>query len=92
MRNRDTGGFHHLSTARRLAFDEKELGREVLSVISRLFADGEEFTGHDGRQYKIVGITNEESESESFIDVVVRLDEGQEMVAKYAIVLQQISR
>jgi hypothetical protein len=76
-----------------MAFDEEKLGSDVLSMISHLFADGEEFPGHDGRQYSIIGSNNEEeSASESFIDVVVRLDEGHEVVAKYAIVLQQVSR
>ena len=74
-----------------MALDEKKLGRDVSSVISRLFADGEEFPGHDGRQYAIIGINAEETESESFIDVVVKLDDGPRVVAKYAIILQQIS-
>ncbi len=92
MHNRETGGSHHWSTECATAFDEKKLGRDVLSVVSRLFANGEAFFGHDGRQYVIVGINKGQSESESFIDVVVRLDAGHEVVAKYAIVLQQISR
>jgi hypothetical protein len=71
---------------------KKKLGRDVLSVISRLFADGEEFSGHDGRQYAIIGINAEETESESFVDVAVKLNEGRRMVAKFAIILQQISR
>ncbi len=91
MHNRETRDCRHSSTECAMAFDEKKLGRDVLSVVSRLFADGEEFSGHDGRQYVIVGINKAESESESFIDVVVRLDAGHEVVAKYAIVLQQIS-
>lgn len=64
----------------------------MLSTISHLFADGEEFSGHDGRQYAIVSVNEEEMESESFIDVVVKLDEGDQVAAKYAITLQQISR
>lgn len=93
MHDRDTEGSHHSSTGCSVAFAEKKLGRDVLSVISRLFADGEEFPGHDGRQYAIIGINEEETESERFIDVVVKLDEGRQVVvARYAIVLQQISR
>jgi hypothetical protein len=92
MQNRDTEGFHHSGTGCPVAFDEKKLGRDVLSVISRLFADGEEFPGHDGRQYVIIGIKHEESESESFIDVVVKVGDARQVVVKYAIVLQQISR
>jgi hypothetical protein len=74
-----------------VAFDEKKLGKDVLSVGARLF-DGERFVGHDGRQYAIISINEEEPDSESFIDVVVRNDEGDQVVAKYAIILQQISR
>jgi hypothetical protein len=92
MRNRDTESFHHSARRCPAALDGKKLGRDVLSAISRLFADGEEFPGHDGRQYAIIGINAEETESESFIDIVVKLDEGRQVVAKYAIVLQQISR
>jgi len=92
MHNREAGGSYHSSTECPVAFDEKKFGRDVLSAVSRLFAHGEEFSGHDGRQYVIVGINKEESESESFIDVVVRLDAGHEVVAKYAMVLQKISR
>jgi|HubBroStandDraft_4_1064222.scaffolds.fasta_scaffold543928_1 hypothetical protein len=92
MRKRDTESFHHSAPRCPAALDKKKLGRDVLSVISRLFADGEEFPGHDGRQYAIIGINAEETESESFIDVVVKFDEGRRVVAKYAIILQQISR
>jgi hypothetical protein len=91
MPNRDTEGFHHSAPRCPAALDEKKLGRDVLFVISRLFADGEEFSGHDGRQYAIIGINAKETESESFIDVV-KLDEGRRVVAKYAIILQKISR
>lgn len=91
MPSRDTKE-SDLSPARcPIAFDEK-LGKDVLSTISRLFADGKQFLGHDGRQYVIIGFNKEESGSETFIDVVVRSGEGHELVAKYAIVLQQISR
>jgi hypothetical protein len=92
MQNRDTEGFHHSATGCPVAFDEKKLGRDVVSVISRLFVDGEEFHGHDGRQYVIIGINGAESESESFIDVIVKVDDGPQVLVKYAIVLQQISR
>ena len=90
--NRDTESFHHLAPRYPAALDEKKLGKDVLSAITRLFADGEEFSGHDGRQYTIIGINAEETESESFVDVVVKLDQGRRVVAKYAIILQQISR
>ena len=90
MRNRDTESFHPPRCPTDL--DKKKLGRDVLSVISRLFADGEEFSGHDGRQYAIIGINAEETESESFVDVAVKLDKGRRVVAKFAIILQQISR
>jgi hypothetical protein len=92
MRNRDSESFRHSARGCPAALDEKKLGRDVLSAISRRFADGEEFPGHDGRQYAIIGINAEETESESFIDVVVKLDEGRQVVAKYAIILQQLSR
>jgi hypothetical protein len=92
MRNRDTESFHHSAPRCPTDLDKKKLGRDVLSVISRLFADGEEFSGHDGRQYAIIGINAEETESESFVDVAVKLDKGRRVVAKFAIILQQISR
>jgi hypothetical protein len=76
MRNRGNEGFHHPARRCPAALDEKKLGRDVLSAISRLFADGEEFPGHDGRQYAIIGINAEEIESEGFIDVVVKLDDA----------------
>ena len=40
----------------------------------------------------IVNVTKEESDSEHFIDVLVRFDEGNVVAAKYAITLQRISR
>jgi hypothetical protein len=92
MQNRDTEGFHHSATGCPVTFDERKLGRDVLSVISRLFAEGEGFHGHDGRQYVIIGINSAKSESESFIDVFVRVDDGRKVLVKYAIVLQRISR
>ena len=92
MHNRDTGGFDHWSTEGKGVFDQKKLGRDVLSVLSRCLADGTDFTGHDGRQYVIVNVTKEESDSEHFIDVLVRFDEGNVVAAKYAITLQRISR
>ena len=91
MRNREVRGFHQSSTGRHAAFDEKKIESDVLSAISRLLADGKEFAGHDGRRYAILSVNKEESESESFIDVVARFDEGNVVVAKYAIVLQPIS-
>jgi hypothetical protein len=72
-------------------FDKEKLERDVLSAISRAFADGREFTGHDGRLYLIRGVDRGESESESFIDVIAR-GERDTVTAKYAIVLQRISR
>ena len=92
MHNRDTGSSRHSSTEGTAVFDERKLGRDVLSEISHLLADGKEFTGHDGRQYVIKSATKEESESESFIDVVLKFDEGNLVAAKFAIMLQQISR
>jgi hypothetical protein len=92
MHNRDTGEFDHWSTEGKGVFDKKKLGRDVLSVLSRCLADGTDFTGHDGRQYVIVNATKEESDSENFIDVLVRFDEGNLVAAKYAITLQRISR
>jgi hypothetical protein len=92
MRNRDTRGFHHSSTEGTTAFDEEDLERDVLSELSGLLANGREFTGHDGRRYMIRGSAEEESESESFIDVVVKFDQGSAIAARYAILLQRISR
>jgi hypothetical protein len=92
MRNRDMRGFHHSTTEGTTAFDEKSLERDILSEISGLLADGKEFTGHDGRRYLIRGGADEESESESFIDVVVKFDQGSVIAARYAIMLQRISR
>jgi hypothetical protein len=92
MHNRDTLG-RHLPGGFAMTFDEKKLGKDLLSVICRLFADARrEFLGHDGRQYMIVGSSSEESESESFINITVKLDEGREVVAKYALLLERISR
>jgi hypothetical protein len=63
-----------------------------MSGISRLLVGGEEFIGHDDRQYVMVGINQEEAESEIFVSVMVKLNDRLEVVAKYAIVLQQITR
>lgn len=76
----------------REAFDEKRLAKDVASVLSQFFVEGEEFIGHDGRQYVIICVSEQEAESESFIDVMVKLDGRHELAAKYAILLQQISR
>jgi len=92
MRDRNTPEPNRSPYERREAFDEKKLERDVAFVISRLFIDGEEFIGHDGRQYAIVAVNEEEAESESFINVMVKLDDGYEVSAKYVILLQQISR
>lgn len=92
MRDRNTPELKRSSSERRAAYDEKKLERDVASAISRLFIGGEEFIGHDGRQYAIVAVNEEEAESESFINVVVKLDHEYEVLAKYVILLQQISR
>lgn len=92
MRDRNTPEPNRSPCERREAFDEKKLERDVAFAISRLFIDGEEFIGHDGRQYAIVAVNEEEAESESFINVMVKLDDGYEVSAKYVILLQQISR
>jgi hypothetical protein len=92
MRDRNTPEPKRSSSERRESFDEKKLERDVAFVISRLFVDGEEFIGHDGRQYAIVAVNEEEAESESFINVMVKLDNGYEVSVKYVILLQQISR
>lgn len=91
MRDRNTPEPNRSSSERREAFDEKRLERDVAFVISHLFVDGEEFIGHDGRQYVIVAVNEEEAESESFINVMVKVDNGNDVAAKYVILLQQIS-
>jgi hypothetical protein len=92
MHRQGTRDNHHSSSACASLgiFDENKLGRDVLFAISRVFGHGEQFVGHDGRQYVIIA-KNEQSESESFVDVLVKLDGEQKVVAKYAIVPQRIS-
>src|SRR5256885_8710048 len=77
MQNGDTRGADHPSSTL-AAFDEKKLEGDVLSAISRLFAHGEQFSGHDHRRYMIKAPNNAESESESFIEVLVKLGDGRE--------------
>ncbi|MFZ1118647.1 MAG: hypothetical protein WB580_17265 [Candidatus Binataceae bacterium] len=73
-----------------LTFDRKKLAKDTLSAISQS-GDGKKFVGHDGREYAIVS-GNEKPDSETFIDVAVKIDGVDQTVARYAIVLIGISR
>jgi hypothetical protein len=92
MHSEDTRDVRQPSTTCPLNFNETKLKKDVLSAVFDLFARGEEFTGHDQRQYVIVGVKNQESDAEIFIVVRVKIDEGHRVAAKYAVMLQQISR
>jgi hypothetical protein len=91
MRTENTRNVHRPTTICRSSLNESKLGRDVLSAVSHLFAHCE-FTGTDRREYVIVGVGNQESESEIFIEVRTKLNDGDRVVAKYALILQQISR
>jgi hypothetical protein len=91
MHSENTRDVHRPSIICSSNLNESKLGKDVLSAVFHLF-DHREFTGHDRRKYVIVGLVNQESESEIFIDVRVKLDDEHRVVAKYAVMLQQISR
>jgi hypothetical protein len=90
MRTKSTEDADQSSNAS-VAFDEKKLQGDVASEISRIFAQGQEFSGHDHRQYVIKASNDADSDSEIFIDVLVKLRKEKKTVARYAIVLQRIS-
>lgn len=92
MRNRDIGSAFRAPAKNAAVFDEMKLEQDVLSAIARALADGKEFTGHDGRLYRIRDVAGKESASENFIDVVTRFGERNAVAAKYAIILQRVSR
>jgi hypothetical protein len=92
MHNRDTQGPNRSSRERPLTFHEEKLERDIAVVISRMLIEGKEFIGHDGRKYTIILVDEREAGLESFIDVIVKLEGGHQIAAKYVILLQQISR
>jgi len=91
MRSRNTHAANHSPCERRVALDKRKLVRDVISIISRFLIERKEFIGRDGQQYSIMGVHQEETESEGFIKIIVKLDAGHEVAAKYAIILQEIS-
>jgi hypothetical protein len=73
-----------------VVFNKRQLAKDITATISRL-TDGERFLGHDGRNYWIVR-RNTKSETEGFIDVVVKGNGTDTTVASFAVVLIGISQ
>jgi hypothetical protein len=90
MPRRDGRDDYGASTVRPSKFEKSELEKDILRAVLSLLANCE-FTGHDDRRFIISTAAPQESQSEIFIEVRLKLDGDGPVVAKYAIMLQQIS-
>ncbi len=72
-------------------FDDKQLIKNILSLISRFFADGEILVSHDQSYYTVISSDRTEPESETFIDIIGAADGPNGAIATYAITVQRIS-
>jgi hypothetical protein len=72
-----------------LMFERRKLAKDTLSAIWEFCTD-KKFLGHDGREYAI-GRGGQKSETKNVLDVTVKIAGGDKALAKYALLLIDIS-
>jgi hypothetical protein len=72
-----------------LSFERRTLGKDTLSAISGFCTDNR-FIGHDGREY-LIDRGCEKAETKNVVDVTVKIERSDKALAKYALLLIDIS-
>lgn len=73
-------------------FDEEALRRDVLGMLCHILGRGKDLSGQNGRQYSVRAANKDSSESEIFIEILVKNEHTERVLAKYALLLERISR
>ena len=79
-------GFRDMSV---LTFERRKLAKDTLSAIWGLCTD-KTFVGHDGREY-VIAKGGEKAETKNVVEVTVKIAGGDKALAKYALLLIDIS-
>jgi hypothetical protein len=69
--------------------ERRTLAKDTLSAI-RGFCTDKKFVGHDGREYVIAG-GGEKAETKNVVDVTVKIEGSDKALAKYALLVIDIS-
>jgi hypothetical protein len=72
-----------------LMFERRKLAKDTLSAIWGFCTD-KKFVGHDGRKY-VIGRGGQKSETKNVLEMTVEMDGGNKSLAKYALLLIDIS-
>jgi hypothetical protein len=72
-----------------LRFERKKLAKDALSTIWAFCTD-KRFVGHDGREY-VIAKGGEKAETKNVVEVTVKVAGGDNALAKYALLLIDIS-
>jgi hypothetical protein len=73
-------------------FDEGALRRDVLAMLCHVFGSGKDLSRQNGRQCIVRAANKDSSESEIFIEILVKNEQTERVLAKYALLLERISR
>jgi hypothetical protein len=73
-----------------LTFERRTLAKDTLSAISVFCTDGR-FVGHDGREYVIAKGGEQAETKKNVVDVTVKIEGSDKALAKYALLLIDIS-
>jgi hypothetical protein len=72
-----------------LTFERRTLAKDTLSAIS-VFCTDRRFLGHDGREY-VITRGGKQAETKNVVDVTVKIEGSDKALAKYALLLIDIS-
>jgi hypothetical protein len=72
-----------------LTFERRKLAKDTLSAISGFCTD-KRFVGHNGREY-VIARGSEKAETKNVIDMIVKIEGSDKPLAKYALLLIDIS-
>jgi hypothetical protein len=84
----------NFDTSRDLAgiLDESALRRDVLAMLCHVLGGGKDLSRPNGRHYIVRAANDDSSESEIFIEILVESEHTERVLAKYALMLERISR
>jgi hypothetical protein len=71
------------------SFERRKLAKDTLSAIWGFCTD-KKFLGHDGREY-VIARGGQKSETKNVIDMIVKIERSDKPLAKYALLLIDIS-
>ena len=79
-------GFRDMSV---LTFERRKLAKDTLSGIWGFCTD-KKFVGHDGREY-VIAKGGEKAQTKNVVEVTVKIAGGDKALARYALLLIDIS-